>query len=744
MATVDDIKVNINVSGTAQVNQAADGMNKLGNAADSAQKKTKAFAGGARNVSYQIQDIAVQTAMGTSAFIVMGQQLPQLLSGFGLMGAVIGAVAAVSIPLLRVGLEQIGFDFRNLNDRIKDFEKAQQSFTSAAKASMPTIEGLTGQYGNLAGEAGKFYDLQERLAKTTALNQSLTVIQELKDEYSKLNDEISLGDRMLSATTYGAASPEKIRGMRLDKLAKDLGLSVEKSLELGNLIQEIDDKRPEKSVKTINNILSLLEQTNLEGSDFRDLNEELIIPLTKIQNIYLAISENLKAAGEAQTKLNAQLLEAQNLALPSINDARRRFDEIGALQQEAEFKKAQYAEKLAKQSAKDQVDRTAELMAFELRVNQELADKIADIRAKQEETTRSIQAATDSKARQLQLESNILNLNTQGLRSSFDILTYEKEILKNQTSRIEAVVKLEEQLRKNVITQEQFNLLKQDALAMEEHANALAQKGLQIRAEQFLAGQDRLVKAEEQRLKFSQSIITLSDRERKNAQEIFNLQKERNQELKALENLQDPAKQEALKQKIISAYEARISIAKEAAAQEQANRENFELGWERALNNYVDNSKDAFKQAEDFFKQTTQGMEDAIVKFARTGKLEWKNLIADMLETLLRSQIQQVMAKTLALGSSGGGTFGSSLGNFFSGFFANGGFIPGGTFGIVGERGPELITGPANVTPIQQSPNVVYNINAVDALSFRQLVARDPGFIHAVAMKGGSAIPSGR
>jgi hypothetical protein len=40
--------------------------------------------------------------------------------------------------------------------------------------------------------------------------------------------------------------------------------------------------------------------------------------------------------------------------------------------------------------------------------------------------------------------------------------------------------------------------------------------------------------------------------------------------------------------------------------------------------------------------------------------------------------------------------------------------------------------------------NVTYNINAVDALSFRQLVARDPGFIHAVAQKGGSASPSRR
>jgi len=45
-------------------------------------------------------------------------------------------------------------------------------------------------------------------------------------------------------------------------------------------------------------------------------------------------------------------------------------------------------------------------------------------------------------------------------------------------------------------------------------------------------------------------------------------------------------------------------------------------------------------------------------------------------------------------GTSGGGLFGS----LFAGFFDSGGHIPGGQFGIVGERGPEIVTGPAHVT----------------------------------------------
>lgn len=85
----------------------------------------------------------------------------------------------------------------------------------------------------------------------------------------------------------------------------------------------------------------------------------------------------------------------------------------------------------------------------------------------------------------------------------------------------------------------------------------------------------------------------------------------------------------------------------------------------------------------------------------------------------------------------------SGISDFFGGFFANGGTIPANKFGIVGERGPELIGGPANITPMGMG-SVTYNINAVDAASFKALVAADPGFIHAVAMKGAGSVPARR
>ena len=284
-------------------------------------------------------------------------------------------------------------------------------------------------------------------------------------------------------------------------------------------------------------------------------------------------------------------------------------------------------------------------------------------------------------------------------------------------------------------------------------------------------------------------------------------------------------------------------------AQEQHYRQSrtWSTGWVKAFKEYREAAGDAASRAANLFKKATQGMEDAIVNFAKTGKFEWKSFVADMAEELLRGQIRQVIAKTLGpiadlmgldlgnlggqapggspsnpmyvidIAGGGGGTgggfggqrgagvgqgqgqgglgtifsgvknvagqvwdtvknVGSTIGNvfggvvdtvsnigsgiwdavsgigssvmdFFGGFFANGGTLGAGKWGVVGERGPEIISGPATITPMNGMGGqqyVTYNINAVDASSFKALVARDPGFIHAVAMQGGMAIPSRR
>jgi len=140
-------------------------------------------------------------------------------------------------------------------------------------------------------------------------------------------------------------------------------------------------------------------------------------------------------------------------------------------------------------------------------------------------------------------------------------------------------------------------------------------------------------------------------------------------------------------------------------------------------------------------------MEDMIVNFAKTGKLEWKGFVNSMLEELLRSQIKQTMASLFNVGGMGQGASGSILGGLLG--FASGGVIPTNRPVLVGEKGPEILTNAGGRTVIPNdafsgSSSVTYNISAVDAMSFKQMIASDPGFIHAIAMQGGKSTPTRR
>lgn len=213
-------------------------------------------------------------------------------------------------------------------------------------------------------------------------------------------------------------------------------------------------------------------------------------------------------------------------------------------------------------------------------------------------------------------------------------------------------------------------------------------------------------------------------------------------ELKALQNLTNKAQIDKAIQEVTEASQKAQQQQIELAETIYETQRTFEHGWKKAFESYVDDATDASKHAEQIFTTATKGMEDALVDFAKTGKFEFRGLVADILETLLRSQIQQLIGSIFSMGQSQNVI--GQIGSVFGGFFANGGTLGGGKFGIAGENGPELITGPAQITPLTDlggNQTVTYNINAVDASSFKTLVARDPQFIHAVATQGARKVP---
>lgn len=131
--------------------------------------------------------------------------------------------------------------------------------------------------------------------------------------------------------------------------------------------------------------------------------------------------------------------------------------------------------------------------------------------------------------------------------------------------------------------------------------------------------------------------------------------------------------------KEIALYQAR-TIAIKAAEDDWVN------GASEALNNYIDEAKNVAKQTEELFTKAFQGLEDALVDFVTTGKMNFKSLIDSITADITRMAIKQSITGPLAkmmndqMSSMGGG------GNIFS-MLANALTGGGGGVGGVGSIG---------------------------------------------------------
>jgi len=178
--------------------------------------------------------------------------------------------------------------------------------------------------------------------------------------------------------------------------------------------------------------------------------------------------------------------------------------------------------------------------------------------------------------------------------------------------------------------------------------------------------------------------------------------------------------------------------------------ESVQAGLVRAYRTFYENFNDQSKQAETMFNTLTKGFEDSIVKFVQTGKLSFKDLFNSLIAEATRIAANRLLMSIFgSLFGGGTGTVGF-FSNLFGGFRAEGGAVSPNKAYVVGEKGPELfmprsagdiIPNGAAMAGGSSITQVTYNIQAVDASSFRTLVARDPEFIFQVTEQGRRSLP---
>jgi HAMP domain-containing protein len=161
-----------------------------------------------------------------------------------------------------------------------------------------------------------------------------------------------------------------------------------------------------------------------------------------------------------------------------------------------------------------------------------------------------------------------------------------------------------------------------------------------------------------------------------------------------------------------------ILIEQRALTAEQAERAVNGIA---GIRDEIDKTKDATEQ---FGLAFASSIGNFIEDGGRGGV---KSFFEALLQDLLKLTTQLLIVKPLAEavkeafsggpGGSGGGLgnifgkIGDSISSLFAGFFADGGFIPPGRFGVVGERGPELAFGGRSGQTISPMGGPTININ---------------------------------
>lgn len=349
-----------------------------------------------------------------------------------------------------------------------------------------------------------------------------------------------------------------------------------------------------------------------------------------------------------------------------------------------------------------------------------------------EESARRVQQINEESARLrksllIQGVDDIAQLEINGAaeiaKARLDI--FSKENLSKDQMNVEFEAKRKELALK---TEVEISKLRQDAAR--QGAEQLGNIGLQTKELMW-------------QVDLEKQLVGLTQSQRDTKQSTFEIEKQRANAIEQLNRIQnlEPGKREFFIQQINNMYDAQARFK----AQSIEIQNSFEAGWGRAFSSYMDNATNAAKMAENTFNAMSSNLNSAIDNFVDNGKFSFKDFTNSVLRDMAKIQMKAAAANILSTGGSLlGGLFGGILGK------AIGGPVQANEPYVVGERGPELFV-PASAGSIMPnnkmssgtsgSTIVQYNISAVDAMSFKQMIARDPTFLYAVAEQGRKSLP---
>lgn len=680
MAMNIDAAVNISadVSGQQAVDRLAESLKRMGTQGEASAKQV---ANAMRMVPAQLTDIATQLAGGQSPFLIMMQQGGQLRDMFGsVTGALVGVGKTIvgminPITAVAAALGTLGYAIYRGGQDYRDLSNSLTLTGNAAGYTAGQIEKMARTLSDTSGMAvGKARDLATGLAGTGQfVGKNLDLAEETAARVMKLTDQTAgevVKDFANMSKGVAAWAAEHNRAFNYLTAAEFQHIKA---------LEEMGDKEGAM-------------RANMEALNkaFKDRKEQL----GYIEQLWKGIT---RVASEAwQAMLNVGKPETNEDKLDKL---KKQLESIDALANRPLAGTLPGPERAAYESRRQMI--LEQMRLLQKGIDKENGDALAKAQAaaKEREKIEEIQSGKLSAVQnanvQLQLERlkgasaaeiAILEQKGQRIENQYRAGLMSEEQYNAERLRIaKAILNERMKLAEQEIAAENQRPTNSKADAVTRQAkiqqlrNELASLNAQATQAELKAEGERaffLRQMNDEVAKFSRTQQGRIDQINLEAQanSMSTLEyKKHTEALRIDREAADAAKGKSPEwvAAILAEADAKKVATMAALDKADADKRAFGTGANEAFKDYIENVNNAATQAKNLFTNAFKGMEDALVNFVKTGKLDFKSLADSIISDMIRIAIQrQILGPLMGTGKDGDygimGSIGKAIASVFT------------------------------------------------------------------------------
>ena len=291
-AQVKDAKRDLdNLSASAR--NTAKNIQQTGSNVVEASSKFRAQKGALSNLSFQLQDVAVQAQSGTNAFVILGQQGPQIASIFGPGGAVAGALLAFGALVGGVLYKTLG----GAKDEVDRLADAMAGLELAFERTEQGSFSLSQRIKDLAQNSRELAEIELAIGIASAKIAFEEAQDAIVSSVNGITSAVNLGAAAFeaygNASDYARTADANLRriGERVQELQTRFGLTTQQAVEFGAAFATFRADQSAENLAALQAVVGNLGDTLAENA-----NPELLA-------LVQGLSENLQKADDASDAL---------------------------------------------------------------------------------------------------------------------------------------------------------------------------------------------------------------------------------------------------------------------------------------------------------------------------------------------------------------------------------------------------------------------------------------------------------